>query len=405
MPLSSSPDGHDTPLADRIVAFGRVLRRAGLKIGSDQIVDALRAVEIVGVARREDVYQALYGTFVHRPAEAELFDQAFRMFWRAPSALNEWLQEMLPSTSGAPADPLRRRVEEALRGEDAAAPKTRSAEGDEERVDLVVSYSRSEVLRQKDFADFTAEEIAAAKEAMRRMQWPIAPKRVRRRSPHAKGRPLDLRRTVRRSLRHYGELMRLERRGPKRKTRPIVVLCDISGSMEAYSRMLLHFMQALTGTMQRVEGFVFGTRLTRITHHLRRRDADEALAAVADEVEDWAGGTRIGEALKTFNYRWLRRVLRSGGVVLVISDGCDRGDPALLKREMARLARSCYRLLWLNPLLRYEGYEPLTQGMQAALPYVDDLLPVHNLAALEQLGAALSDLARRPARTQWQPKA
>lgn len=386
-----------TPLADRIIAFGRVLRQAGLKIGSDQMMDAIRAVEVVGPARRADVYQALYGIFVRRRSETELFDQAFQLFWRAPSELSELLREMLPTTTDMPAaDPLRQRVEQALRGDDSSAPRAKPSEKEEERIDLVVSYSRSEVLKEKDFADFTTEEVAAAKETIQRMRWPVAPKRVRRRSPHATGRHLDLRRTIRQSLRHHGELMRLQYQGPKRKMRPIVVLCDVSGSMEAYSRMLLHFMQAITDSMRRVESFVFGTRLTRITRHLQQRDVDEALAAVADEVEDWAGGTRIGEALKTFNYEWLRRVLRSGGVVLIISDGCDRGDTELLEREMARLARNCHRLLWLNPLLRYEGYEPLTQGMQAALPHIDDFLPVHNLASLEQLGAVLSNKRTGP---------
>lgn len=386
-------DGAATPLADRIVAFGRVLRQAGLKIGSDQVMDALDAVETVGVERRADVYQALYGIFVHRQADAELFDQAFQLFWRAPSELSEALQEMLPTINNIPEDdPLRKRVEEALRGDEASVPEAQPTEEEREEVELVVSYSEREVLRQKDFADFTAEEIAAAREAIQRMQWPIAPKRMRRRSPREKGRKLDLRRTIRQSLRHHGEIMRLQHRGRMRKPRPIVVLCDISGSMEAYSRMLLHFMQAITSGMRRVESFVFGTRLTRITRHLRRRDVDEALAVISGEVDDWAGGTRIGEALKTFNYEWLRRTLRSGGVVLIISDGCDRGDTDLLEKEMARLQRNCHRLLWLNPLLRYEGYEPLTRGMQAALPHIDDFLPIHNLEALEQLGQVLTEM-------------
>lgn len=392
------PDSGDTatPLVDRIIAFGRVLRRAGLEIGSDQIIDAVHAVEIVGVARRVDVYQALFVVFVHRREEAELFDQAFRTWWRAPSGATEHLQEMLPTTDDVPhADPLRQRVKQALRGEDVTLPDARPGKEEKERINFVVSYSRRDVLRQKDFADFTAEEIAAAEEAMRRMEWPVAPKRVRRRSPHARGRRLDVRRTVRRSLHHHGEVLRLHHRGPKRKPRPIVVLCDISGSMEAYARMLLHFMHTVTGAMQRVEHFVFGTRLTCITHALRRRDVDHALASVADAVQDWAGGTRIGAALKTFNYDWLRRVLPSSGVVLIISDGCDRGDTELLTRELTRLGRNCHRLLWLNPLLRYDGYEPLTQGMQAALPHIDDLLPVHNLASLEQLSRVLSEAEGR----------
>lgn len=256
-------------------------------------------------------------------------------------------------------------------------------------------YSEAERLKEKDFADFTADEVAAAKEAIERMRWPVEPMRVRRRSPRAKGRHLDLRQTIRHALRTQGEVMRLRTRGPKRKMRPLVVLCDISGSMEPYARMLLHFMHAMTGGLQRVECFVFGTRLTRITRHLRQRDVDDAVTAVTDQVNDWDGGTRIGEALKDFTYHWLRRTLRSRGVVLVISDGCDRGDTDLPEKEMARLHRGCHRLMWLNPLLRYDAYEPLTRGMQAALPHIDDFLPVHNLASLEQLAEALAEAARQ----------
>ncbi len=389
---SEAATGQATPLADHVIAFGRILRRAGLRVGSGQIVDALRAVEVVGVERREDVYQAFYSVFVRRQSEVELFDGAFHLFWRAPSELSEMMQMMLPSAGDnrAPEEQPRQRVQEALE-EPKDRPPERAHPVEEAEIEVSVSFSRTETLKEKDFADFSAEEVAAAKELMQRMRWPVAPRRVRRLSAREKGRPLDLRRTVRGALRHHGELLDLCRRGPKKKPRPIVLLCDISGSMEPYSRMLLHFMHAVTAGMeQRVESFVFGTRLTRITHHLRRRDVDEAVARVSDEVQDWAGGTRIGEAIRAFNYVWLRRVLRSGGVALVISDGCDRGDAALLGKEMARLRRACHHLFWLNPLLRYAGYEPLTQGIQAALPHVDSFLPVHNLESLEQLGQALA---------------
>ncbi|RMH49890.1 MAG: VWA domain-containing protein [Bacteroidetes bacterium] len=401
------PARPDTALAEHIVAFGRVLRRAGLDIGSGQMMDAIRAVEAVGVRRRDDVYQALFSVFVRRPGQVELFDQAFHLFWRAPSELADLLQMMLPSAGAAREPAARRRVQEALaEPEDRPPPPDPIERGeDEERdeVEVVASYSAAEVLRKKDFAEFTAEEIAAAKEAIRRMQWPVEPQRVRRRTPRQPGRYLDLRRTIRQSLRRHGEFVDLRFQGPKRKPRPIVILCDVSGSMEPYARMLLHFMHAVSEGMERVESFVFGTRLTRITRHLRRRDIDAAIDDVAEQVTDWAGGTRIGEALRVFNYTWLRRVLRSGGVVLIISDGCDRGDVDRLEQEMARLARSCYRVLWLNPLLRYEGYEPLTRGMRAALPYVDDFLPVHNLESLEQLGAVLTQVARRPGQT-WRQR-
>ena len=389
-----------TSLADQVVAFGRVLRRAGLKIGSGQIIDALRAVEAVGVARRDDVYQALFGVFVQRREDVEVFDEAFRLFWRTSSDVAALLSMLLPHTPVPPEVPKQQtRVRQALDEPD-ARPKPRPEEEREVEVELVASYSPSEALRQKDFAAFTAEEIEEAKVFLQRLRWPVEPMRVRRHTLREKGRRLHLRATLRQGLRDFGEFAELRRQGPKRKQRPLVVLCDISGSMEPYARMLLHFMHALTDGMRRAESFVFGTRLTRITRYLRRRDVDAALDAVTAHVQDWSGGTRIGEAVRTFNYYWLRRVLRSGGVVLIISDGCDRGDPAVLGREMERLARNCHRLFWLNPLLGYAAYEPLTRGMQAALPHLDAFLPVHNLDALEDLAHALAALdGPRSART------
>ncbi len=379
-------------ISARIVAFAQALRRAGLVIGTDQVLDALQAVALVGVARREDVRQALFSVFVRRQSEAALFDQLFRLFWQGRPAVPEELAALLPRSPVPPAPPPgMARALEALRPEH---PRTEVAEADEE-VELVLTYSADEVLRHKDFAQMTAEEEAAVRAFLRTLRWPLPPRRTRRWQSGARhGRP-DLRRTLRRALRHQGEVLRLAMRLPRYKPRPLVVLCDISGSMERYSRLLLHFLHAITGGLRRVESFVFGTRLTRITRQLRLRDVDVALAEVGRTVQDWSGGTRIGEALRTFNYRWLRRVLPASGVVLVISDGLDRGDPELLAREMARLSRSCYRLIWLNPLLRYEHYRPLTRGMRAALPYIDHFLPVHNLASLEQLGQLLASLERR----------
>lgn len=387
-----------SPLADHIVSFGRVLRRAGLTVGSHQIMDALRAVDLVGVGRKDDVYQALFGIFVQRREHIDLFDHAFRLFWQAPSQLEAVMQMMLPQTTLPPSARPRQmtRVQQAMAEKPKPQPKPEPPKEDNEHdIQLLATYSADEVLREKDFADFTAEEVERAKDFIRQMRWPIEPMRMRRQTPRSKGRRLHLRRTMQQSLRHQGEFVRLHRQGPKRKQRPIVVLCDISGSMDAYARMLLHFMHAATDGLDRVESFVFGTRLTRITRYLRRRDIDDAIAAVTKDVNDWSGGTRIGEAIKDFNYHWLRRVLRSGGVVLIISDGCDRGDIDLLAREMARLARNCHRLLWLNPLLGYDAYEPLTRGMVAALPHIDDFLPVHNLRSLEQLGDLLASLNTR----------
>jgi uncharacterized protein len=233
------------------------------------------------------------------------------------------------------------------------------------------------------------------------MTWRLEPRTTRRKRPTQRGRQIDMRRVLRRNLRYGGEPLEMAWREPRTRPRPLVVLCDISGSMERYSRILLQFVHTITNGLRDVEAFVFGTRLTRISRQLRERDIDDAIEAVSTHVNDWSGGTRIGDAIKDFNYHWARRVLGRGAVVLLISDGWDRGDPQMLSREMGRLQHSCYRLIWLNPLLGSPGYQPLTQGMQAALPHVDDFLPVHNLESLEQLGEKLSSLGGgRPERKQ-----
>ena len=247
------------------------------------------------------------------------------------------------------------------------------------------------MLRDKDFADFTSAEILDARRMMFELSWDLGWRRTRR-LVSGLGPTLDLRKTLRRNLKYGGEPLELARRRRKDKVRPLVLICDVSGSMERYTRMLLHFIHTLSGRMERVEAFLFATRLTRITRYLKHRGVDQTVNEVARAVPDWAGGTRIGEALKTFNYEWLRRVLGSGSVVLVISDGWDRGEPELLVREAARLQRSCHRLIWLNPLLGSPDYQPLTRGMQAALPYADDFLPVHNLNSLEALARHLNNL-------------
>jgi uncharacterized protein with von Willebrand factor type A (vWA) domain len=258
-------------------------------------------------------------------------------------------------------------------------------------LDKIFTYSDQEILRQKDFATLDDDELAAVKRMMLSMVWNLEPRRTRRtvRAPH--GAQIDLRRTMRQNLRYGGEPLRLARRERQLKRRPVVVICDISGSMERYARVLLQFIYIVTSRLDRVESFVFSTRLTRITRQLRTRNVDRALDEAAAAINDWAGGTRIGEAIKTFNYEWGRRVLGQGAVVLIISDGWDRGDIDLLAREMDRLQRSCHRLIWLNPLLGAADYEPLVRGIQAALPHVDDFLPVHNLASLEQLAKVLAE--------------
>jgi uncharacterized protein with von Willebrand factor type A (vWA) domain len=274
-----------------------------------------------------------------------------------------------------------------------------------DRVDLTQTYSRREVLRVKDFAKYSPEESAQAREMMAELDWDLGLRRTRRWEVGG-GPLLDLRHVLRRNMKYGGELVELPRRRRRVKPRPLVLISDVSGSMERYTRMLLHFIHSVYGGLGSFEAFLFATRLTRITGYLAHRGVDDAVTEVSRAVPDWAGGTRIGDVLKVFNFQWARRVLGRGAVVLIISDGWDRGEPELLRHEMARLQRSCHRLIWLNPLLGSPDYEPLTQGMQAALPFVDDLLPVHNLASLDDLARHLNTLTpHRPARRQQVPAA
>ncbi len=274
-------------------------------------------------------------------------------------------------------------------------------EEDADGAESILTYSGSEALREKDFSEFTDEELAIARKLMEKLDWDIGRRKSRRKVGSPKGKFIDYRKTMRKSLQTSGVPLRIFDRKVKDKPRALVVICDISGSMDRYSRLLLHFIHTIENDMAKVEAFVFGTRLTRITRLLKNRPIDEAIERVSSEVQDWAGGTRIGESIQTFNQEWARRVLRNGAVVLVISDGWDRGDPELLASEMSRLQRSSYRLIWLNPLLGSPRYQPLTRGMQAALPFIDDFLPVHNLESFEALAKHLSDLAdTRPVRRQ-----
>jgi uncharacterized protein with von Willebrand factor type A (vWA) domain len=387
-----------TRITQHVISFGRVLRRAGLEIGTGQIMDALLALDLIGLRRKEDVYQALYSIFVTRQENQEIFNQAFEIFWRSPSRIPAIMSLLLPKLelpeSARKKESLRVRQALAEKEKPESLPRQPREQEKKEVLDLVLTYSPQEVMRKKDFAEFSAEEVLLAKRFLSEMRWPLPPKHTRRRIPDAKGQLLDLRRTIRKSMRHQGEMVKLSWHGRNAKPRRLVIICDISGSMERYSRLLLHFMHTMTRGLQQVETFVFGTRLTRITRYLRLHDIDDAIRSVSRIVNDWAGGTKIGASLKEFNFLWARRVLRSGAVVMIISDGWDRGDIPLLKREMERLSKSCYRLLWLNPLLGYEDYEPLTQGIQTALPHIDHFLPMHNLESLVQLGQILASLMR-----------
>lgn len=377
-------------LAINLMHFARALRAAGLPVGPGKLLQAVEAVEAVGIGNRADFYWALHAVFVNRRDQREVFDQAFHVFWRNPDILKRMMGLMLPTIRTESPDaqePLSRRVADALRG---TAPEAEGPEKSEVEVDAAFTVSAQERLQEKDFEKMSAAEMAEAKRMLARIALPIAEVTTRRHRPDPQGPRVDPRATLRRMLRSGGDLADLARRSRRTRPPPLVVLCDISGSMTRYSRMLLHFMHAVSNDRDRVHSFVFGTRLTNITRHLRHKDVDVALDAVSAAVADWSGGTRIGTALHAFNRTWARRVLGQGAVVLLITDGLDRDAGEGLAVEAERLHKSCRRLVWLNPLLRWEGFAPKSSGIRALLPHVDDFRPVHNLNSLAGLADALN---------------
>ena len=388
-------------LGANLLYFARTLRAAGLPVGSGAVLDALRAVEAVGVARRDDFYWALHSVFVRRADQRPLFDEAFHVFWRNPKLLERIHSLLLLPTVHTPpqgdARPLSRRLSEALFAGSERDSRSREAENEVE-LDATLTWSDREVLRVRDFEQMSAAELAAAKAAIARLRFAIPPAPTRRYRPHPRGSLIDMRTTFRRSLRLGSGAVMLARRRRRRNPAPLVVLCDISGSMSRYSRVLLHFAHALARDRTRVHSFAFGTRLTNITRQLRDRDVDAAIERASAEVADWDGGTRIGHCLDVFNREWSRRVCGQGAVVLLISDGLDRDVGDGLGPQVERLHKSCRRLVWLNPLLRYEGFEPKAAGMRALLPHVDELRPVHNLESLEDLCRALLEPPAGPVR-------
>ena len=374
-------------LLHNLMLFAGVLRRLGLDVGSGNVLDLVRATEYAPVGRKQDFYQTARCLLVHRKQDLPVFDEAFQIFWRRPASRQ--------STRDLRSLGENRRFRKPQVGPPSAGDANDGGSGSPDQpgvhVDLTRTYSSREVLREKDFADFTPAEIRDARLMMRELSWNLGRQRTRRLSP-GYGSALDLRKTLRSALKFGGEPLQLARLQRKDKVRQLVLICDVSGSMERYTRMLLHFIHSLSGNLDQVEAFLFATRLTRITRFLKHRGVDQTVNQLARAVPDWSGGTRIGQALKTFNYQWLRRVMGSGAIVMIISDGWDRGEPELLAKEAARLQRSCRRLVWLNPLLGSAEYQPLTRGMQAALPYADDFLPVHNLNSLEALARHLNTL-------------
>ncbi len=385
------PDPREGKLATNIVHFARTLRTAGLRVGPGQILRAIEAVEAAGLRRRDDFYWTLHSVFVNRRDQREIFDQAFHVYWRNPRLLEKMMEMLLPQV-GVPAEQderkqLSRRLQEALQPGRGEAPPDES-EPPEVEVEATFTVSDREILQHRDFEQMSQAEIDDALRAIARMRLPVPERRTRRYRAARRGPRVDFRASLRRALRPEG-LTELRRREPRRRPPPLVILCDISGSMARYTRMFLHFMHTITNDRDRVFCFTFGTRLTNVTRSLRYRDVDIALAKASAQVEDWSGGTRIGQSLHEFNNKWSRRVLGQGAVVVLITDGLDREGGDGLAAEMERLHKSCSRLVWLNPLLRYGAYEPKSQGNKAMLPHVDEFRPVHTLESLAGLITAL----------------
>ncbi len=383
-------------LVENILHFARTLRAAGLPVGPGKVLQAIRAVEVAGIQRREDFYWALHAVLVNRRDQREIFDQAFHVFWRNPKILEKMMSLLLPdvrpSATGGPEEELElsRRVAEALKPIAPSHEPGGEGEQEEIEVDATMTWSGREVLQKMDFEKMSAEELSAAKTAISRLRFSLQQIPTRRFVPHPRGRRADLRRSLRAALRSGTDTIPLRWRRRRRRHPPLVVLCDISGSMDRYSRMALHFMHAVTNDRDRVHTFLFGTRLSNITRFLRHKDVDVALQLVSENVLDWSGGTRIGACLHDFNKTWARRVLGQGAILLFISDGLDRDNAEGLAGEMERLHKSCRRLIWLNPLLRYEGYEPRSLGARAIMPHVDEFRPVYNLDSLAELAEVLS---------------
>jgi uncharacterized protein len=416
----------------RLTEFGRLLWEVGIDVGPRKMLDVAETLNYIDLTSKEDFYNTLKTSLLARHEQEPLFNEMFLYYWymrdqkqkpgqapqgavkrddktmRLPPSERKRLAEHLNVTETARKD-LRSQMRETERR--GRTPDFDDEEEDDEGNPQGTAYSAIEVLRKKDFESFTWEEVQEAKRLMSEMRWNLGMRPTHRKRPSRRGSYPDMRRIVRRNLKYGAEMLELTWRETKRKPRPLIIICDISGSMSLYSRLLLHFIHTISNGLMNVEAFVFGTRLTRITRQLKRRDVDEAVRDVSKSVQDWSGGTRIGDALHYFNHKWAKRVLGRGAVVLIISDGWDRGDSGVLEVEMDRLQHSCHRLIWLNPLLGSPDYRPLTIGMKTALPYIDNFLPAHNLDSLINLGNLLRDIddsrpvrnaaARRKAVAEW----
>ncbi|WP_271946834.1 vWA domain-containing protein [Ruegeria faecimaris] len=391
----------DNPkLAQNITHFARALRKAGLPIGTGRVVDAIRAVQVAGFSEKRDFYWTLHACFVTRPEHRAVFAQIFRMYWRDPRYMEHMMSMMLPAIRGVQeerkAEAAEKRAAEALLdGVERDLPDSSDIEEETElEIDASRTASSEERLRNLDFEQMSTEEIALAKRILAQLKLPVKPIESRRGQASHLGHRIDRARTLRASMRQGGELRDIAYLKPKQRWPNLVVLCDISGSMSQYSRIILHFLHAVSNVKgagwAKVHAFTFGTRLTNITRHLRQRDVDAALSAAGAEAQDWEGGTRIGECLHAFNRDWSRRVLGQGAMVLLITDGLDRGEPEVLGKEIQRLHLSARRLIWLNPLLRWDGFAPKAQGVAAMLPHVDSFRAGHSIASLEDLAKVIS---------------
>lgn len=400
---ASLPETHGR-LAQNIVHFARALRRAGVNVGTAQVHVAVEAVERAGFTKRQDFYHTLRACLITRPEHLQTFHQVFTFFWRDPEYLERMMKMMLPLVQAmggedeAKPEPAERRAAEALseaQGRPAQAP-----EREEIELDATFSWSQHEQLRQMDFEQMSAAEIVQAARTIRTLRLPIDPLMTRRFVASAAGRVPDTRQMLRRAMRRGGEMHAIPFKKPRMRPPNLVVLCDISGSMSVYSRMMMHFLHALVWAPNSgwgdVHGFTFGTQLTNVTRALHLKDVDLALEAVGQDAPDWQGGTRIGDALARFNRDWSRRVLGQGAAVLLITDGLERGDTTLLAREAERLALSCRKLIWLNPLLRWDGFAPKAGGIRAILPHVGSFHACHSLDAMSDLARALDGAGEKP---------
>ncbi len=388
--------GSGEKLSDNVLYFARVLRSAGIPIGSGRILDAIKAIDKIGLADKSIFYWALHSVLVHKNEHREIFDQAFKIFWKNPRLLEKMMQLALPRlNTGTPetsdAD-ISRRVQEAFNTDNISEENyVHPSTEDQLKIDAVMTYSESELLQGMDFEQMSSDEINKAKKVIAQMNLSIPQVKSRRFKSSSLRRKIDLRQSLKGANKFYGEYIPLRYKSRRDKNPPIIAICDVSGSMSRYSRMLLHFMHVLTTFRNDVHTFLFGTRLTNVTRFLRFKDVDEALAATSSAVEDWSGGTRIGDCLKEFNFNWSRRVLGPGAIVLFITDGLDRGGGIGLSKQIKLIQKSSKRLIWLNPLLRYEEFAPKPTGVKAILPYVDEFRPIHSLESMDQLVNALSE--------------